>query len=117
MRSVGLGRAIALFLALAVAGCGGRSPQPADLSALELSRPNLSMRRNAVPRRRGRPPAPDEGLVAAIRTLITDLPTYGYRVHALLRRQAEKSWLGKSGQWDEWIAGLTAARMAAAQEA
>jgi putative transposase len=43
-----------------------------------------------VPRRRGRPPAPDEELVAEIRTLIADLPTYGYRrVHALLRRQAE----------------------------
>ena len=26
-------------------------------------------------------------------------------------------WLGKFGQWDEWIAGLKAARMAAAQEA
>ena len=60
-------------------------------SALELSRPNLSARRNAVPRRRGRPPAPDEELVAEIRTLIADLPTYGYRrVHALLRRQAEQ---------------------------
>lgn len=60
-------------------------------SALELSRPNLSRRCNAVPRRRGRPPAPEEELVAAIRTLIVDLPTYGYRrVHALLRRQAEQ---------------------------
>ncbi len=60
-------------------------------SALELSRPNLSARRNAVKRRRGRPPAPDEELVAEIRTLIADLPTYGYRrVHALLRRQAEQ---------------------------
>jgi hypothetical protein len=29
----------------------------------------------------------------------------------------EKTWLGKFGQGDEWIAGLTAARMAAAQEA
>src|SRR5215210_8322920 len=60
-------------------------------SALELSRPNLSSRRNAVPRRRGRPPAPDGELVATIRTLIVDLPTYGYRrVHALLRRRAEQ---------------------------
>lgn len=42
-------------------------------------------------RRRGRPPLPDDGLVAQIRALIIDLPTYGYRrVHALLRRQAEK---------------------------
>lgn len=63
-------------------------------SALELSRPNLSSRRNAVPRRRGRPPAPDDDLVAAIRALIADLPTYGYRrVHALLRRQAERGGL------------------------
>jgi len=34
---------------------------------------------------------PDEALVAEIRALIADLPTYGYRrVHALLRRQAEQ---------------------------
>jgi putative transposase len=60
-------------------------------SALGLSRPNLSSRRTAPPRRRGRPPAPDEELVAAIRGLIADLPTYGYRrVHALLRRRAEQ---------------------------
>jgi len=41
-------------------------------------------------RRRGRPPLPDTELVADIRRLIADLPTYGYRrVHALLRREAE----------------------------
>lgn len=35
---------------------------------------------------------PDTDLVADIRALIADLPTYGYRrVHALLRRQAEES--------------------------
>ena len=39
-----------------------------------------------------RPPLPDAELVADIRALVTDLPTYGYRrVHALLRRQAEKT--------------------------
>ena len=60
-------------------------------SALGLSRQNLSARRSAAPARRGRPPAPDEALVAEIRALIADLPTYGYRrVHALLRRQAEQ---------------------------
>jgi putative transposase len=60
-------------------------------SALGLSRPHLSSRREAAPRRRGRPPAPDKELVAAIRALVADLPTYGYRrVHALLRRQAEQ---------------------------
>ena len=59
-------------------------------SALGLSRPNLSSRHRAAARRRGRPPAPDAELVAAIRALVADLPTYGYRrVQALLRRQAE----------------------------
>jgi putative transposase len=34
---------------------------------------------------------PDEELLGPIRTLVADLPTYGYRrVHALLRRQAER---------------------------
>ncbi len=43
------------------------------------------------PRPRGRPPLPDAELVADIRLFVADLPTYGYRrVHALLRRQAEK---------------------------
>ena len=60
-------------------------------SALGLSRPNLSSRHKAAAGRRGRPPAPDAELVAAIRALVADLPTYGYRrVHALLRRQAEQ---------------------------
>jgi putative transposase len=58
---------------------------------LGVSRPHLSSRQRAVPRRRGRPPLPDADLLAAIQTLIADLPTYGYRrVHALLRRQAER---------------------------
>ena len=60
-------------------------------AALGVSRPHLSSRQRTAPRRRGRPPLPDAGLVAAIQTLIADLPTYGYRrVHALLRRQAER---------------------------
>jgi len=42
-------------------------------------------------RRRGRPPAPDDELLAQITAIIAALPTYGYRrVHALLRRQAEE---------------------------
>lgn len=59
--------------------------------ALGVSRQHLSaMRNRSTSRRRGRPPLPDEELVAEIRALIVDLPTYGYRrVHALLRRQAE----------------------------
>jgi putative transposase len=59
-------------------------------SALGVSRPHLSSRQPAA-RRRGRPPLPDAGLLAAIQALVADLPTYGYRrVHALLRRDAER---------------------------
>ena len=37
----------------------------------------------------GRPPLPDDELVADIKAVIAELPTYGYRrVHAILRRQA-----------------------------
>ena len=56
-----------------------------------MARPHLSaMRNRPPPRPRGRPPLPDADLVADIRALVADLPTYGYRrVHALLRRQAE----------------------------
>lgn len=61
--------------------------------ATGLSRPHLSaMRNREPPQPRGRPPLPDAGLVADIRALVAELPTYGYRrVHALLRRQAEAS--------------------------
>src|SRR3954471_19427720 len=69
---------------------GGR-PVSAVAAALGVSRPHLSSRQRTAPPRRGRPPLPDAGLLAAIQTLIADLPTYGYRrVHALLRRQAER---------------------------
>lgn len=41
--------------------------------------------------RRGSPPASDAELLGAIQVLSADLPTYGYRrIHALLRRQAER---------------------------
>jgi putative transposase len=60
-------------------------------SALGVSRPHLSSRQRTAARRRGRPPLPDAELLAAIQALIADLPTYGYRrVHALLRRDAER---------------------------
>ena len=40
--------------------------------------------------RRGRPPQPDAALLAEIRAIITELPTYGYRrAHALLPLQRE----------------------------
>ena len=69
---------------------GGR-PVSAVASALGVSRPHLTSARQPVARRRGRPPAPDTELLAAIQRSIADLPTYGYRrVHALLRRQAER---------------------------
>ena len=55
-----------------------------------VSRSNLVERlQQRPPRRIGRPPLPDEELVAQIKTAIAELPTYGYRrVHAILRRQA-----------------------------
>ncbi len=60
-------------------------------SALGVSRPHLASSRQPLARRWGRPPLPDAELLAAIQELIADLPTYGYRrVHALLRRQAER---------------------------
>ena len=59
--------------------------------ALGVSRPHLSSSKRAAAQRRGRPPLPEAELLAAIEAVIIDLPTYGYRrVHAFLRRQAEK---------------------------
>ncbi len=41
------------------------------------------------PKRRGRPPLPEDGLLADIKAVIQDMPSYGYaRVWAVLRRQA-----------------------------
>lgn len=61
--------------------------------AIGISRQHLSaIHHRPPPKRRGRPPLPDAELVAHIRALVIDLPTYGYRrVDALLRRQAEKT--------------------------
>ena len=55
-----------------------------------VSRSNLVERlQQRPPRRIGRPPLPDEELVAQIKATIAELPTYGYRrVHAILKRQA-----------------------------
>lgn len=56
-----------------------------------VARSNVERRRAAAspPQRRGRPPLPDEGLVAEIKAIIADMPTYGYaRVWAVLRRKA-----------------------------
>ena len=58
---------------------------------LGVSRSNLHEQVKAAPRQRpGRPPQPDADLLAAIKTVIAAMPSYGYRrVHAVLRRQAE----------------------------
>jgi transposase InsO family protein len=55
-----------------------------------VSRSNLIERLRDRPKKRlGRPPLPDDELVADIKAVIAELPTYGYRrVHAILRRQA-----------------------------
>ena len=55
-----------------------------------VPRSNLTERLQERPQSRiGRPPLPDAELVAQIKVLIGELPTYGYRrVHAILKRQA-----------------------------
>jgi putative transposase len=55
-----------------------------------VARSNLVEQMKSRPRQRvGRPPAPADGLVAEIKAVIANLPTYGYRrVHAILRRRA-----------------------------
>ncbi len=55
-----------------------------------VSRSNLAKRLQQVAQKRiGRPPLPDEELLAQAKAVIAELPTYGYRrVHAILKRQA-----------------------------
>jgi putative transposase len=55
-----------------------------------VARSNVAARAaGRTPRRRGRPPLPEDELLAEIRTVIADLPSYGYaRVWAVLRRRA-----------------------------
>ena len=55
-----------------------------------VARSSLVEQLKSRPRQRiGRPPAPADELMAEIRAVIADLPTYGYRrVHAILRRRA-----------------------------
>ena len=61
-------------------------------STIGVARSNLmDQMRASIPRRRGRPAAPDDGLLARIKGVIARMPTYGYRrVHAILRRAAEE---------------------------
>jgi putative transposase len=59
-------------------------------NVLGVARSNLvEQLRDRLPQRLGRPPLPADTLVAEIKAVIADLPTYGYRrVHAILRRKA-----------------------------
>ena len=55
-----------------------------------MARSNVAERAaGRTPKRRGRPPLPEDGLLADIKAVIADMPSYGYgRVWAVLRRQA-----------------------------
>ena len=55
-----------------------------------VARSNVAERAaGRTPKRRGRPPLPEDGLLADIKAVIADMPSYGYgRVWAVLRRQA-----------------------------
>jgi putative transposase len=57
---------------------------------LGMARSNLAKQlKPAIPRCRCRPPQPDTDLLARIKAVTADMPTYGYRrVHAILRRKA-----------------------------
>jgi putative transposase len=61
-------------------------------STLQVARSNIAEQASGrPPKRQGRPPRPDEDLVAAIKAIIGSVLTYGYRrVHALLTRQARE---------------------------
>ena len=56
-----------------------------------VSRSNLIERLKERPRQKriGRPPLPDDEVLAGIKGVIAEMPTYGYRrIHAVLKRQA-----------------------------
>ena len=58
--------------------------------ALDLARSNIAVRIKApIAKPLGRPPQPDADLVAEIKAVIGETPSYGYRrVWAVLRRAA-----------------------------
>ena len=58
--------------------------------AVGVARSNIAARTAGRPqRRRGRPPQPEDALLARIKSIIAEMPTYGYaRVWAVLRREA-----------------------------
>ena len=59
-------------------------------ATIGVARSNVAARvAGRTPKRRGRPPLPDDDLVADIKAVIADMPSYGYaRVWAVLRRLA-----------------------------
>ena len=60
--------------------------------AVGVARSNIAARTAGRPqRRRGRPPQPEDALLARIKSIIAEMPTYGYaRVWAVLRREARR---------------------------
>ena len=63
--------------------------------AVGVARSNIAARTAGRPqRRRGRPPQPEDALLARIKSIIAEMPTYGYaRVLAVLRREAREKGL------------------------
>src|SRR5262249_17901556 len=68
----------------------GRVAMKSVAGGIRGSPPNFVERMDERAKKRiGRPPLPDDKLVAEIKAVIAELPTYGYRrVHAILKRQA-----------------------------
>ena len=63
--------------------------------AVGVARSNIAARTAGRPqRRRGRPPQPEDALLARIKSIIAEMPTYGYaRVWAVLRLEAREKGL------------------------
>src|SRR6185437_9152390 len=86
----GTRRGLKKTAAAAAVAAEGRYAMKTVAEVIGVSRSNLVERlQQRPPRRIGRPPLPDQELVAQIKATIAELPTYGYRrVHAILKRQA-----------------------------
>src|SRR5262245_44072310 len=78
--------------AAAAVAAEGRLPMKTVAEVIGVSRSNLIERmRERAKKRIGRPPLPDDTLVAEIKAVIAELPTYGYRrVHAMLRSEERR---------------------------